>query len=410
MKSRIFNICQYEFNPITGEDLHFNETNIIQCIGHKTIKQYAYIKHDKDVCVKEDEVNGHKIGDIKPTHYHLVIRTDAAVEIDTIAKWLGIPPQYIDVPKGRGAFLDCIQYLTHEDEKQQKLGKHHYDDEEVKANFDFRKELNERAEKQLKYGKDLTQKQQILYDVMYTGKTIREVIAQDEVFYVENYQKVDSCRLKYIQSAKPPKSRINYYVCGSGGVGKDLLCRALARSLYPQYEEDDDIFFTIGAENATFEGYDGQPVIIWSDCRASDLITLLGGRGNIFKVFETHPSKQRQNVKYSSINLINEVNIVNSVQPYLEFLNGLAGEYTTKNGMFYKSEENEKRQSYRRFPIIIPIHENDFSILLNNGFLNGNEDFIQYTEHANIVGNMRRIHEVCRGNEELAKKNRCTND
>jgi hypothetical protein len=33
-----------------------------------------------------------------------------------------------------------------EDEKQIKLGKHHYDDEEVKANFDFRKELNEREE------------------------------------------------------------------------------------------------------------------------------------------------------------------------------------------------------------------------------------------------------------------------
>ncbi len=31
--------------------------------------------------------------------------------------------------------LDCVQYLTHETEKQQALGKHPYDDSEIKNEF-----------------------------------------------------------------------------------------------------------------------------------------------------------------------------------------------------------------------------------------------------------------------------------
>ncbi len=139
-KFRTFNICQYERNPKSGEDLHFNENNIIECISHKTIKQWAYICHDKDVATKDDEAqNGFKEGTLKPRHWHIVLKCDKAIEIDTIAKWLGVSSNFIDVPRGgKRAFLDCVQYLTHEDEKQRNLGKHHYKDDEVKSNFPFR--------------------------------------------------------------------------------------------------------------------------------------------------------------------------------------------------------------------------------------------------------------------------------
>ena len=162
MRARIFNIMQYEYNPKTGYDLHFNETNIIKCVGHKTIKRYAYIKHDKDTYSQNDYNNykkAHKdeepyfnVGDLKEAHWHGVFETDNAIELETIAKWLDIPSQYIEVPKGgRRAFLDCVQYLTHEDEKQQTEGKYLYSDNEVISNFDFIQELNDRDEKKLKY-------------------------------------------------------------------------------------------------------------------------------------------------------------------------------------------------------------------------------------------------------------------
>lgn len=42
--------------------------------------------------------------------------------------------------------MDEVEYLTHESEKQQSLGKYLYPDEEVHSNFNFREAINERNE------------------------------------------------------------------------------------------------------------------------------------------------------------------------------------------------------------------------------------------------------------------------
>lgn len=143
-------------------------------------------------------------------------------------------------------------------------------------------------------------------------------------------------------------------------------------------------------------------MIIWNDRRALDLLTELNGRGNVFNVFDTHPTKQKQNIKYGSIYLGNTVNIVNSVQPYKDFLDGLAGEYSDRYGEEHKSED--KGQSYRRFPIIIPIHENDFDILLNRGFMENTDEFEEFLAYRKIRGNMQKIAQKCQQNEELARE------
>lgn len=405
MKARIFNIMQYVNHPETGE-LLLSEEKIKETIKRKGVKQYAYILHDKDVYSKADEeaVPNHIQGQTKPPHWHIVLQCGYAIEISVVAKWLGILENFVDIPKGMGAgkFLDCVEYLTHENSKQQELGKYRYDDEEVKTNFDFRTKLNKRNENKAIYGRDLDEKEQLRFDVLYNGKTLRQCIAQDRLLYMDDFEKLQKLRLQYIAHQKPPKTRINYYICGKGGVGKGLISRALARSMYPQYEEDEDIFFEVGAKGAPFEGYDGQPVVIWNDRRAYDLLQELNGRGNVFNIFDTHPTKQRQNVKFSSICLCNSVNIVNSVQDYIEFLEGLAGGYTDRNGEEHKAED--KGQSYRRFPFIIPLHEEDFDLLLNKGFMEETGNYEEYIEHKRLIGNMQRIHSICGSNEVLARE------
>ncbi len=82
---------------------------------------------------------------------------------------------------GRNTFLDCVQYLTHETEKQQALGKHHYDDSEIKANFDSRAQLVEREEMRLRYGQELLNETGFRYEVLYKGMTIRQVIEQNPI-------------------------------------------------------------------------------------------------------------------------------------------------------------------------------------------------------------------------------------
>lgn len=403
-KVRVFEVVQYEKNPKTGEDLKFDESNIKKAVSHKTIKEWAYIRHDKDNNTIEDEANG--VGDAdtpRPAHWHCVCRCSCPLDLPTIAKWFGVPQNCIDIPRGRGAFTDKLEYLTHEDEKQQAKGKHRYENSEVKSNFDWRKLVDEKQARLLKYGRDLGDKEALRYEVLYNGMTIREVIDRDPLAYQEDYRKLDELRKKYLSDRAPmPITRINYYVCGDGGLGKGMICRALARSLYPDIKDDEDIFFEVGAKNAAFEGYDGQPVIIWHDRRAFDLLNELGGRGNLFNVFDSHPTRSKQNIKYSSVVLVNEVNIVNSVQPYEEFLDGLAGQYETKSGEIMKAED--KSQSYRRFPFIIPLHEKDFDLLMNKGFFEGTRDYNEYIKYKNIRGSMAMIAEKCGTNQELARR------
>lgn len=100
MKTRTFHVVQYEINPKTGEDLHFNETNIITALSHKSIKEWAYICHDKDTYSEDDEANGiGTAGKTKGTHWHIVGRSDRAIDIVVLANWFGVPANCIDVPK-----------------------------------------------------------------------------------------------------------------------------------------------------------------------------------------------------------------------------------------------------------------------------------------------------------------------
>lgn len=404
MKGRVFEVCQRAKHPKTNEIL-MTEKQIQEGLSHKTITRSAYVLHDKDNYTEEDEKKNPLLikGTHKDDHYHIVMETKYnQMDTATIAKWFNVPENLVEVKKGAGAFLDCVEYLTHENPKQQEKGKHLYEDSEIHTNFAFREELNRRKEMNAKYGKDITKSELMLYQVLYEGKTLSQCIEEDKFIYQKNLDKLKKFRMDYLSRQKPPTTRINYYVTGKGGIGKGLICRAIARSLYPNHTEDEDIFFEVGAKGAAFEGYDGQPVIIWNDRRAIDLLTELNGRGNVFNIFDTHPTKQKQNIKYGSINLPNTVNIVNSVQPYVEFLDSLAGGYTDRSGEEHEAED--KGQSYRRFPLIIPLHEEDFDILINRGFLYNTKDFCDYLEYKNIIGNLQEIAITCGQNEKLRKK------
>lgn len=389
MKARVFNIMQYENHPTTGEPL-LDETTIIGALSHKSIVRWTYICHDEDVYSERDASDDAEQvqGRVKPKHWHIVLQCSYAVDVSVIAKWFGIPENFVDVPKGAGAFLDCVQYLTHERDEQQALGKRLYPDEKVKANFDFRQELTERTERRLKYGRDLNPRDQLRYEVMYKGLTLRQAAESEPIYYMNDISYLRKCRADFLQNRAPlPKYRINYYIDGLGGIGKSVACRALARSLYPDLPED-ECYFEVGGKGVSFDGYDGEPVIIWNDNRAIDLI-LKFGRGEVFDMLDTHPGKAKHNVKYDSVKLTNTYNIINGIESYTDFLAGLAGEYRDRDGNFYFAED--KSQAHRRFPIILCLHETDFDLLLNQGVLQGTREYDQYLATKNIQGSFAEL-------------------
>lgn len=385
-RQRTFNIMQYVEHPETGEPL-ITEDRIKDALSKFGQCRYAYILHDKDK--KED-------GSEKKPHFHIVIQTQSPVNLIVVAERFDIMPNFIDIPKGRNSFGDCCEYLTHENPKEKEKGKHLYNDSEIRANFNFRELINKtvtiRMNSELRGG--VSSLKTYYFHQVHKGKmTLTDIYNEDKEFYYNYERQLKYFRGVYLEEhAEMPRVRMNFYVYGEGGAGKDVMSRALARSLFPDEMDDNKIFYTVGNDNVLFDGYDGQPVVIWSDFRAEELLkTFYFKRGIIFKIFDTHPTKFNLNVKYGKINLINKYNIVNSVQEYKDFLDGLSGEYVDAMGTEHLSED--KKQSYRRFPVIIPIRTDDFDVLINKGFV-GTGDYFEYKEIKNIQGNLRELMKI----------------
>ena len=93
------------------------------CKKYKTIKQWAYILHDK--C------------DTRP-HYHIYLNFGkSSCDTEMVAEWFKVAPNFIEKVKGRKT--DMLLYLTHGNDSQK--NKHQYSPTEVIANFDFEMEI-----------------------------------------------------------------------------------------------------------------------------------------------------------------------------------------------------------------------------------------------------------------------------
>lgn len=435
-KIRQFTLCQFEINPRTGDYIQ-NLTEITDKLAkYKSFTFWAWCLHTRDIYTQDAIDDMHatltqearklgmkdesaiaqyvannvwaKLGDLKNTHVHIVVKMNAPLEIWKIANWLGVPEHLIHIVKGKGALLDCTEYLTHEDEKQQQLGKVRYDDTEVHTSVsfeDWRAQIDARKVNEAKYGKGKTQVEKAIIDVLKYGKTVLQCYHDmDPNDYINNLSKLQKARAEYLlRCADYPNTRITFYVCGEGGEGKGVCCRLLARALCPDLSESKEIMFAYGDSGITFDSYDGQPVIIFSDMRAVDFMAGSGRKTTLSTVLEAHPDDDvgLVNVKFGYTKLIHKFNIINGVDKYEDFIKQLAGEYVDKQGLKHHAEDKQLEQFYRRVPIIIPIDGDCFDILVNTGIFRGTREYDTYMSIASIVGNFGKLQRACGNNKPL---------
>lgn len=297
-------IMQYEVNPVTGQNLNFNESIIKKGLDERadSLTAWAYIRHDKDVYNQDDDIpEGKEIGDVRPAHWHVMLQFKNAVELTNLAVTFGVPENYVEVWKGKGAFLDGIQYLTHEHANQQEIGKHLYDRKEVifsseKVANEFWDILDSRTEKRL-YSLPKAELVERMMDKISNGVySLEDAYNDNKNLYSENEALFKRARRNYLKNAPLPLVRSNYYITGLGGAGKSVSAKAMARSLYPGVP-DKKLYFVVGDGRVAFDGYDGQPVIIWDDWRAKDLLSKFD-RGTVWKIFAINPESISLQVKY----------------------------------------------------------------------------------------------------------------
>lgn len=182
------------------------------------------------------------------------------------------------------------------------------------------------------------------------GMTEEYVRKSNSTFYTNNFEAVSRWRKKYLLEYAPiPEFKTNIYICGPGGIGKTVASRAVAKSLFPDAVNP---YFQTFAKTRNLKWYDGQPVIIWDNCKSSDLLRMFG-RQKLFDILDPQPTDTKCKTNSGSVRLVNSINIINSTEPYDEFLNGLC-----------KSKE-DKDQVYKLFPIIMELHGDDYDILYN---------------------------------------------
>lgn len=391
VRSRIFMITQYEYNPKTGEDLNFNETIIRKGLETRqdSLQAWAYIRHDKDKYNQDDDIpEGKEIGDNRPAHWHVMLQFKNAVEISGIARDFGVSENYVERWQGHGAFLTGIQYLTHEHPRQwQDLGKHKYEREEVKFASEeiaqhFWERLDDRTERLINTLPRAELIEKLMKKVNSGEYDLDDVYQENKILFNELENLFKRARKNYLARKPIPAVRSNYYITGNGGAGKSVAAKAMARSLFPNLP-DEKIFFTVGDGKVAFDRYDGQPVIIWDDWRAEALLSMFD-RGTVWKIFAINPEKISLSVKYGETSLINTVNIITSVQPFQDFIDGLAGEYVDSHKTRHKKED--KTQGYRRFPVFIEVSKQSLEIYISQALSDG--EYKEYEKAMSVEASM----------------------
>ncbi len=221
------NLRQYEI--VTNADklsVDIQET----CMRYKTIKQWAYIMHDKD--------------DTRP-HYHIYVNFGTSVKSELVAEWFQVPENFIGKVRGRKA--DMLLYLTHANDGQNY--KHIYEQSEVVSNFDVQLEI-EKA-KIIGDFEHRSYAQQLAY---VEGLPIDEKIVA--------FNKLKKLWELYCQTLTLDSHRNLdvLFICGKGGTGKTYYAKKMLESM--EYD-----YCVSSSSNDAFQDYMGQKAIILDDLR-----------------------------------------------------------------------------------------------------------------------------------------------
>ncbi len=215
------------------------------CMSYKTIKEWAYIEHNKD--------------DTRP-HYHIYLNFgNSGVCHEEVAKWFNVPSNFVNKIKGRKT--DMLLYLTHGNESQKH--KYQYDPSEVVSNFSFETEIEK--SKIIGNFKEYSFAQMLQY--VDTLPIADKTKAYNQL---EKLWRLECAMLTF----NPDRNIEVIFISGKSGTGKTYYAKKLLESLNYDY-------CISSSSNDPYQDYMGQRAIILDDLRdtafeeLSDLLKIL---------------------------------------------------------------------------------------------------------------------------------------
>lgn len=300
---------------------------------HRTIKEWAYIIHNKDV--KSDGTP------IEP-HIHLYLNFgESGASFKTVAKWFKDDEERISKVKGRKG--DVLMYLTH----QNAPDKFQYSEKEVKSNFDVNKAIVEdrklhslvmeteqivfdfmqeiityaQANKRLNDLKKVCNKRELLKAILNADKTIEQIW---------KYQ----CKM----SVKGTRNMQIIFIHGDSGSGKSTYAELYAKMLCDKKGYRD--FARSSASNDIMQDYMGEDILILDDYRDVDEMT--GKSENLtdtLKMLDPHYISSSKS-RYTNKTFTGKLVIITSTKDPL---------------LWFEGTKEQRWQFFRRISMLIEI-------------------------------------------------------
>lgn len=244
--------------------------------------KFSGIEHDKDTKILHDPEKEIDVIEQKETHIHGFVELVKKRDLNVIAKWIGIEPQFIEIPKGRYGRENMLAYLIHAKSPE----KYRYDAKDVETfgTWDYMAYYREKYRSWEEYRatasvKNNKTKVDWLVKQVQLGK-----ISMTEIMKNENYKMVYADNMRLIKDAQQFLNEERAYrtiealennefelsvhfVTGLPGAGKshfaDLLCRKL---------ENEHGWRTYPASGTNpMDNYTGEEILFLDDLRSSSM-------------------------------------------------------------------------------------------------------------------------------------------
>ncbi len=302
---------------------------------HKTIKEWAYIIHDKDV---------DKNGNPKEPHIHLYLNFGkSGASFETVAKWFKDEPQYVCKVKGRKG--DMLMYLTH----QNAPDKYQYDIKSVISNFDIDKAIVEdRALYALIDSIDNILfdfvKEKITYAQAQKGLQEIKMSCTDHMVldsWMSAFDKVQKLwKQQCIISTKGKRDMQIIFIHGDSGSGKSTYAEMYAKMLCDKKGYRD--FARSSASNDILQDYMGEDILILDDYRDVDEMT--GKSENLtdtLKMLDPHYASSSKS-RYTNKTFRGKLVIITSTKDPL---------------LWFEGTKEQRWQFFRRISMLIEINK-----------------------------------------------------
>ncbi len=282
---------------------------------HRTIKEWAYIIHDKDY-----KSNGTP----KEPHIHLYLNFGQSnANFKTVAKWFKDEEQYVSKVKGRKS--DILLYLTH----QNAPDKYQYSIEDIKSNIDIEQAIDDDQknhsliENIKQTVTDFMQEKTTYAQAQKRLQDIKKLCDDEKVTakWLSAFDMVQKIwKQQCIMSTKGKRDMQIIFIYGDSGSGKSTYAELYAKMLCEKKGYRD--FARSSASNDILQDYMGEDILILDDYRDVDEMT--GKSENLsdtLKMLDPHYASSSKS-RYTNKTFRGKLVIITSTKDPLRWFEG----------------------------------------------------------------------------------------